>query len=172
MSSPSPGGKRQVFNRDEKAVPYLPQQRYGLAKWDPEEELRNAKTRFSRRGKRLSVPPQERLDRSLPALPLAATASQIAAERGRPTERVLSIDPLRNSGRETKKKGTWWTYVRDCLPTPATGSMADAAGAEAAVEAELVKAEEGALDHPASRYGSHPSLFLKSTRDPSLSIDR
>ena len=160
--SPSPR-RTQSFNHDEKGIPDL-MRRYGVAKWDPEEELRNAKSRFWRRGNRLSAPPLERQRATL-------RDCSPPLRRGRATERTLTIDPLRNSGAENKRKGSWWAYIRDCLPNPPSGSMASA-DVEAAVEAELIAAEEGTADYVTSQCGSHLGLSRKSTRDSSLPIEQ
>jgi hypothetical protein len=155
--------RTQSSNHEEKGVPDL-MRRYGVAKWDPEEELRNAKSRFWRRGKRLSAPTLERQRATL-------RDCSPPLERGRATERTLTIDPLRNSGAENKRKSSWWVYVRDCLPSPASGSMVST-DVEAAVKTESTAAEEGTADYVTSQCGSHLGLSRKSTRDSSLPIEQ
>lgn len=162
LLSPAPRRAPQNPLDDEKTIPDL-MRRYGVPKMDPEEELRNAKSRFWRRSKRLSPPPLERQqatlqDRSSPA------------ERGRPAHRSLTIDPLRNSAAQDRRQGSWWAYVKDCLPNPAA-TLTASADVEVYTKEKLAAAEEGIADFVTSRYGSDSDLCTLGARDAPLSIE-
>ena len=90
----------------------------GGTKWDPEEELLNAKLRFWGRGKKLPTQMQAQRTKFGPRSP--------PAERTFSTDRGLTINPLRNARLQDKRKGSWWAYLRECLPKPAAGSTTNA----------------------------------------------
>ena len=147
---------------DEKAIPGL-MRRYGVAKWDPEEELQNAKSRFWRRRQRLVTP---RLETQRATL----RGRSPPGERISPIEPVLTIDPLRDSDSGEKRKSSWWGYLRECLPSPAAGSVTSS-DVEAGADVAFTPGDAIVpTDDTVSGSGSHANICTLGTHDNPLSV--
>lgn len=154
--------RRSTNQRDEKAMSDLEQR--GAMKWDPEEELRNAKLRFWGRRKRL--PPQMEIRRATSRGRSPLTGRALSTARG------LTIDPLRSASYEDKRKGSWWAYLRECLPNRTAGSTANA-DVEADYDVEMGSREGEQFDESAALTGvSNVGMCLRRSHDAPLSVQQ
>jgi hypothetical protein len=114
ISQPHFGGRTGAGSDINQALDITNPPRSTPSNWSPEAEFRDAKARFWRR-RRKSVA----LD------PAKNEPAGLFIKRGRPAELYLTIDPLRGGGVD-ERRGSWWSYVKQCLPSHGTSSTESA----------------------------------------------